>query len=96
MSHQLNIRAENLIIIQILDACKQMQTTTKLEIMYSCSLSYAKCTDFLLKMVKDGLLDSYEETKKYKATKKGLKLLEILSSNKLKEKSSKSWSAYCS
>ena len=74
MSPLLDARAESQIFIQILDRCKQKQAT-KLEIMYSCSLSHAKCTEFLLKMVKDGLLDYYEETKKYKATKTGLRLL---------------------
>ena len=95
MSDLLGARAENQILIQILDACRQKQAT-KLEIMYSCSLSHAKCTEFLLKMVKEGLLDYYEETKMYKATKKSLTLLEILSSNRLKEKSVRSWTAYCS
>ena len=74
MSGLLGARAENQIIIQILDACKQKQAT-KLELMYNCSLSHAKCTEFLLKMVKEGLLDYYEETKKYKVTETGLRLL---------------------
>ena len=74
MSRLLGARAEDQIIIQILDACKQKQAT-KLELMYSCSLSHAKCTEFLLKMVKEGLLDYYEETKKYKVTETGLRLL---------------------
>ena len=74
MSTLLGARAENHIIIQILDACKQKQAT-KLELMYNCSLSHAKCTEFLLKMVKEGLLDYYEETKKYKVTETGLRLL---------------------
>ena len=75
MSSLLDIRKENHTIIQILDACKQKQATTKLELMYNCSLSHAKCTEFLLKMVKEGSLDYYEETKMYKATHTGRKLL---------------------
>ena len=74
MSDLLGARAENQILIQILDACKHKQAT-KLEIMYSCSLSHTKCTEFLMKMVKEGLLDYYEETKKYKVTETGLRLL---------------------
>jgi predicted transcriptional regulator len=76
MSKLLGARAENQIIIQILDACKQ-KPVTKLEIMYSCSLSHARCTEFLMKMVKVGLLDYYEETKKYKVTPAGLRLLRV-------------------
>ena len=75
MSSLLDIRKENHTIIQILDACNQKQATTKLELMYNCSLSHAKCTEFLLKMVKEGLLDYYEETKVYKTTQAGRKLL---------------------
>ena len=74
MSSLLDIREEKQTIIQILDACKQKQAT-KLDLMYGCSLSHAKCTEFLLKMVKAGLLDYYEETKKYKATQKACNLL---------------------
>ena len=74
MSSLLDIRKGNHTIIQILDACKHKQAT-KLELMYNCSLSHAKCTEFLLKMVKEGLLDYYEETKVYKTTPAGRKLL---------------------
>jgi len=61
---------------RILSCCRSKHLT-QLEIMYAAYLSDVKCREYLANMVKDGLLRYHDDTKKYNAIEKGLKLLEV-------------------
>jgi len=74
MNDLLHNRTEKDLIVQILVVCKDNEAT-KLQIMDEVCLADRECEVYLSLMVNEGLLRHCEETKKYKATETGLRLV---------------------
>jgi predicted transcriptional regulator len=69
-------RSRNDIISEILEAVNGGGGLTKTKIMYQAFLSYAQMKEYLTELTESGLLNYDVDTRQFKTTEKGLRLLD--------------------
>ena len=69
-------RSNNDIINEILEAANDGGGATKIKIMYQAFLSYAQLKEYLTELTETGLLNYDVDTRQFKTTEKGLRLLD--------------------
>jgi predicted transcriptional regulator len=72
-------RSRSDIVYQILISAKELDGITQTRIMYKSYLSYAQMKEYLKLLIDSELLEHIPESKTYRTTAKGMKMIETYS-----------------